>query len=101
MGTSMPFRITVQRSTSSIKTPTDTLAEVPMPLSPTPAQSEALLADLLVTHAPADTAERHWVEEIAHAMWRRRRLHALEARVMAGLLAAEDEAPAARLPSLG
>lgn len=59
-----------------------------------------LLADLLATYAPADAAERHWVEEVAHAMWRRRRLHALEACVFAHLLSDEDEAPSTRLPSL-
>jgi len=65
-----------------------------------PAAFDDLLADLLTTYAPADAAERHWVEEVAHAMWRRRRLHALEARVLGHLLSDEDEAPSTRLPSL-
>jgi hypothetical protein len=65
-----------------------------------PAEFRALLADLLATHAPAGTAERHWVEEIAHATWRRRRLLALEALVIERLLGGEPPAAdAAPLPS--
>src|SRR3954453_2674699 len=65
-----------------------------------PAAFDDLLADLLATYAPADAAERHWVEEVAHTMWRRRRLHALEARVLANLLSDEEGGPPPRLPSL-
>ena len=38
-----------------------------------------LRAALLARHAPADAAEEHWVEELAFAAWRLRRLRALDA----------------------
>ena len=43
---------------------------------------DALRADLASLHAPADAVEAHWVEEIAFAMWRQRRLHRLESAAL-------------------
>ena len=39
---------------------------------------QALLDDLLARHAPVGAAERHCVEQLAHAYWRERRLAALD-----------------------
>ena len=41
-----------------------------------------LRAALLARHAPADAAEEHWVEELAFAAWRLRRLRALDAAAL-------------------
>jgi hypothetical protein len=62
-----------------------------------------LRAALLARHAPADAAEEHWVEELAFAAWRLRRLRALDAAD--GTSEPEPQAraepdEAARLPSL-
>ncbi len=64
---------------------------------------ERLRAALLARHAPADAAEEHWVEELAFAAWRLRRLRALDAAD--GTSESEPQAraepdEAARLPSL-
>src|SRR4051795_4964313 len=39
---------------------------------------QALLHELLARHAPVGAAERHCVEQLAHACWRERRLAALD-----------------------
>src|SRR4051794_38782104 len=39
---------------------------------------QAVLDDLLARHAPVGAAERHCVEQLAHACWRERRLAALD-----------------------
>src|SRR3954452_3131311 len=41
---------------------------------------QALLDDLLARHAPVGAAERHCVEQLAHAYWRERSLAALDGR---------------------
>lgn len=43
---------------------------------------DALHADLVALHAPADAVEAHWVEEVAFAMWRQRRLRGLESAAL-------------------
>src|SRR3954463_8754418 len=43
---------------------------------------ERLRAALLARHAPADAAGEHWVEELAFAAWRLRRLRALDAAAL-------------------
>jgi hypothetical protein len=43
---------------------------------------QALADSLAARHAPADAAERHWVEELAFAAWRQHRLRALEAAAL-------------------
>jgi hypothetical protein len=43
----------------------------------------ALRGALAARHLPRDEAEAHWVEELAFAAWRQRRLRALEAQVLA------------------
>lgn len=64
-----------------------------MPASPAQAPSDAprlpspddaaafdeLCADVAALHAPADT---HWVEEVAFAMWRQRRLRGIESAAL-------------------
>jgi hypothetical protein len=61
----------------------------------------ALRGALLARHLPRDAAEAHWVEELAFAAWRQRRLCALEAEVLARAEAAREESGAApALPSL-
>jgi hypothetical protein len=61
----------------------------------------ALRGALLARHLPRDAAEAHWVEELAFAAWRQRRLRALEAEVLARAEAAREESGAApALPSL-
>ena len=61
----------------------------------------ALRAALLARHLPRDAAEAHWVEELAFAAWRQRRLRALEAQILAraGATGEASEVPPA-LPSL-
>lgn len=69
-------------------------------------EGEALFSGLrnalLARHAPADEIERHWVEELAFALWRQRRLRSLEAAVLASFdnLPNEPESAAPALPSL-
>ncbi len=68
-----------------------------------PAEHAALLAGYLARHSPADAAERLWVEQLAFAAWRLRRLEAVEAEVVAAAVAPVAGAPAGspdRLPSL-
>jgi hypothetical protein len=62
-----------------------------------PATFEALFQALLARHNPADAVERHWVEQLAKALWRQRRADQLEDRI---LDASTDEPESARLPSL-
>jgi hypothetical protein len=59
----------------------------------------ALRGALLARHLPRDAAEAHWVEELAFAAWRQRRLRTLEAEVLARV-GAGGEAPSPALPSL-
>ena len=59
----------------------------------------ALRGALLARHLPRDEAEAHWVEELAFAAWRQRRLRALESEVLARAGTAGEEAASA-LPSL-
>src|SRR5918911_5576219 len=51
------------------------------------AEFEALLAELVERHAPADDPERACVEEIAFARWRLLRVASLEAAAVAALCA--------------
>jgi hypothetical protein len=51
-------------------------------------------------HLPTDAAEMHWVEELAFAAWRQRRLRALETEVLARGGAGEEPETAPALPSL-
>jgi hypothetical protein len=59
----------------------------------------ALRGALVARHLPRDEAEAHWVEELAFAAWRQRRLRALEAEVLARAGAAEEPEAAPALPS--
>jgi hypothetical protein len=75
--------------------------------APVPADGEdaaalaALRGALAARHLPGDAAEAHWVEELAFAAWRQRRLRALEAEVLARAGAAGEELePSPALPSL-
>jgi hypothetical protein len=62
----------------------------------------ALRGALLARHLPRDESEAHWVEELAFAAWRQRRLRTLEAEVLARAGTAGNGAEAApALPSLG
>lgn len=61
----------------------------------------ALRDALAARHAPADTVERHWVEELAFAAWRQRRLRTLDAAALAAPSDTDepdDDSP--ELPSL-
>ncbi|HEX6012837.1 MAG TPA: hypothetical protein VFY87_13780 [Geminicoccaceae bacterium] len=61
----------------------------------------ALRGALAARHLPRDAGEAHWVEELAFAAWRQRRLRALEAEALARAGAAAEDADAApALPSL-
>src|SRR5690349_1347866 len=56
---------------------------------------------LTARHAPVDAVERHWVGEMAFALWQQRRLRALAALALAAAANGTDEPEtAARLPSL-
>jgi hypothetical protein len=59
------------------------------------AEFAALRGALLARHLPRDEAEAHWVEELAFAARRQRRLRALEAEVLARAGAAGGEPEAA------
>jgi hypothetical protein len=60
----------------------------------------ALRSALAARHLPRDAAEAHWVEELAFAAWRQRRLRTLEAEVLARAGAVGEAAGAApTLPS--
>src|SRR5690349_23130052 len=59
-----------------------------------------LRAALLARHAPADAVEEHWVEELAFAAWRLRRLHALDAAAIAAADGTSEPDETAHLPSL-
>jgi hypothetical protein len=62
----------------------------------------ALRGALIARHLPRDEAEAHWVEELAFAAWRQRRLRGLESEILARAMASAgpDREPSAALPSL-
>src|SRR3954447_13942817 len=60
------------------------------------AAHERLRAALLARHAPADAAEEHWVEELAFAAWRLRRLRALDAAALDAADGTSEPEPEAR-----
>jgi hypothetical protein len=62
----------------------------------------ALRGALAARHLPRDAAEAHWVEELAFAAWRQRRLRAVEGEVLArAMMSGEPNAePSPALPSL-
>src|SRR3954451_9958879 len=61
----------------------------------------AALRDALTARlAPADAVERHWVVEIAFALWQQQRLQAVTAAVLAHAEGDTDEPERPRLPSL-
>jgi hypothetical protein len=65
------------------------------------AEALAVLRGALVArHLPRDAAEAHWVEELAFAAWRQRRLRILEAEVLARAGAVGETEMAPALPSL-
>lgn len=68
-----------------------------MPESPyaTDPAYAAILAHLAALHAPRGEAERHWVEELAFAIYRQRRLRALEDAAFAAVEAAGINEPEA------
>src|SRR3954471_4660040 len=61
---------------------------------------ERLPAPLLARHAPADAAEEHWVEELAFAAWRLRRLRTLDAAAIDAADGTSEPEEGTRLPSL-
>lgn len=73
----------------------DTTARIALRHDP---ELAALCASLALRHGPVDEVECHWIEELAFAVWRQRRLRALET---AALDAAEStDEPDPRRPSL-
>src|SRR4051794_41509302 len=58
---------------------------------------ERLRAALLARHAPADAAGEHWVEELAFAAWRLRRLRALDAAALDAAYGTSEPDDSARL----
>src|SRR4051795_7078808 len=70
-------------------------------IAPEDAAELATLRDALTARlAPADAVERHWVGEIAFALWQQQRLQAVTAAVLAHAEGDTDEPERPRLPSL-
>src|SRR4051795_10554258 len=64
------------------------------------AELSALRDALTAPLAPADAVDRHWVGEIAFALWQQQRLRAVTDLALAAAEGGTDEPDAARLPSL-